>query len=65
MTIRRNRGKNPLLYLLLTIRRESELEREEKRVWIERLTKLEVDRIMRSEVMRKELARLRSTRKRN
>lgn len=58
MTIRRNRGKNPLLYLLLTIPRESELQREDKRVWIERLTKLEVDRIMRSEVIRKELAQL-------
>jgi|GEM_PF-4250888 len=58
MTIRRNSGKNPLLYILKTIPKESEESVRARREWIERLVTLEVKRIMESKDMREKLKRL-------
>ena len=58
MAIRRNGRENPLLYLLKTIPRESEQSMRAKRIWIEQLTKQQVDNIMRSPDMRNKLSKL-------
>ena len=67
MTIRRKRVVNPLLDLLKTIPQESEESMRAKRIWIEQLTKQQVDNIMRPPDMRNKLSKLvgRAERKRN